>query len=160
MSYVPQPPDAEHEWRFDSTRREWFYFANGNQRVYHNSTPRRPPNRANVRGQSGPAQQFHTASNYRVAPGGSNPIAIRPGPTAQPGAGRPITSPNLTQLAPLTGLSPSSQYGRYAVGGASPPLGGHVNPVGSPQSSIQALLEHTASSKVTEGQQKVLDAGK
>jgi hypothetical protein len=84
MRKFAHPPDSNRPWRFDATKQDWFYFVDGNQRVYHNSTPR------------------------TVVPGWQ----------------------------------------------------GHVNPVGSPQSSIQALLENTASSKVTEGQQKVLDAGK
>jgi hypothetical protein len=130
-----QPPDNQHEWRFDATRREWFYLVNGNSRVYQNSTPR-------VLRPTGPGQQFQIAnaslaSGYQVASGpstaigGTPPISIRSGPTAQSG-GRPIASPNFAgSPQPVTGFSPTSLGdGRFlsqnppsgpSFGGASPP---------------------------------------
>jgi hypothetical protein len=131
MSYVPQPPDAEHEWRFDATRREWFYLVNGNHRVYYDSTPRNIPN---VR-PSGPGQQFQTpnassVSNYRVAPSGSQPIATRSGPASQSGGG-PIASPNFATSPQLAGFSPSSQSlgtGRFLSGTNAPQTGPGFSP--------------------------------
>jgi len=123
-----QPPDAQHEWRFDANRREWFYLVNGNQRVYHNSTPRVLPNAR----PPGSGQQFQTASDYQVTPGpsigtgGTPPIPIRSGSNVQSGASNFVGSPQ-----PVTGFSPSSLgAGRFlsqnspsgpSFGSASPP---------------------------------------
>jgi hypothetical protein len=126
---MQRPPDANHPWRYDETRRGWFYLVNGNHRIYHDSTPRFTPS---------VGQQAPSGSNYQHAatgpsgagPGGSLPIAIRSGLTAQPGRG-PIRSPdsaNSSQYLVSTGLSPHSQSpdaGRFqrqsSLGGASPP---------------------------------------
>jgi hypothetical protein len=173
MSYKPQPPDAQHAWQFDVARREWYYLDNRGEPVYQNSTPRvvRPPGRQQFQ----PANAL-PASNYQVTPGsygtgGSQPIAIRPAPNAQP---NPIAPPKFAQVGSLTGFSQSSQspggsrlqsqhpWNGPSAGGASPParhFGGFVPPVNSPQAN-HVLLDNTLSSQVTEGQQKVLDKGK
>jgi len=166
MGYEPQPPDNKHVWHFDLAIRDWFYLNVRSERVYHSAEPRvvRPSGWQQF--QSANAQ---LASNYQVTPGPSQPIPIRAASTAQPG---PIRSPNSAQVGPFTGFSQSSQspsssrlQSQHAssgpsVGGVSPSarqFGGYVP--GSPQ-AIQVLLDKTASSRVTEGQQEELDKGK
>jgi hypothetical protein len=101
-----RPPDANHPWRYDETRHEWFYLTNGNHRIY-NSTPRTA-----VAPNVGPVGQYQpddATLNYpHNATPSSRPIPIRPVP--QSGAGRPVTSPNFPgSPQALTGFSPSSQ---------------------------------------------------
>ena len=135
---IPQPPDAEHEWRFDATRREWFYLVNGNHRVYHDSTARDLPN---VSSPPGPWQQFQTlkassVSNYRVAPGGGYvPPADSPPAGAERGGG---------YIPPLNSPPSGSGQGGYKPPADNPP------PIQVPSSS----------SRLTDSQKKqLLDAG-
>ena len=117
-----QPPDTNHEWRFDATRSQWFYLVQGNRRVYHDPAPRVLPSSR----PTGPGQQFQTSADYQHAPGpaGTPPITI--------GSGPPNASPNFASSPqPVTGFSPSSLgAGRFlsqnspigsSFGGASPP---------------------------------------
>jgi hypothetical protein len=121
---MQRPPDANHPWRYDETRRGWFYLVNGNHRIYHDSTPRFTPS---------VGQQAPSGSNYQhvatgpsgAGPGGSLPITIRSGPTAQPGRG-PIRSPD-SQYVVSTGLSPHSQSPGAARFQRQPSSGGPSN---------------------------------
>jgi hypothetical protein len=131
MSFKPQPPDTKHVWQFDIAIREWFYMNIRSERVYYDSTPRGLPKVS----PHGPGQQFQTpntssASNYRVAPGGSQPIPIRSGPPYQSDGG-PIASPNFATNPQLAGFSPGSQpfgAGRFLSGANAPPTGTEFSP--------------------------------
>jgi hypothetical protein len=128
---MQRPPDANHPWRYDETRGEWFYLINGNHRIYHDSTPRTTIT-PNV-GLAGQYQPDDATLNYpHNATPGSRPIPIRPGPVAQSGAGRPVTSPNFPgSPQALAGLSPSSQSpgaGRFQSSSGGPSVGRFIPP--------------------------------
>lgn len=122
----PVPPDANHAWRYDSAKNEWFYLVNGKQRFYHTATPRFTPNVGPTEQQLRTINAPHGSNYHHIAPegGGSLPMPI---PT-----GFPSQSRSFQHVVP-TGFSPNSQSpgaafqrqyssGGPSVTGASPPV--------------------------------------